>query len=72
MKGERVLLFFSVSGAMKAEKLLKQAGIYYKLMPVPRHLSSDCGIALKFKGDDEERVLKVLEGKVEIAGVYDL
>jgi len=70
--GERVLLFFSVSGVMKAEKLLKQAGVPYKLIPVPRHLSSDCGIALKFNKDDEGRVFEVLEGKVEVVGVYDL
>lgn len=67
-----MLLFFSVSGAMKAERLLRQVGIYYKLIPIPRHLSSDCGIALKFKEDDEARILSVLEGKVEIAGIYDL
>lgn len=68
----RVVLFPSVNGAMKAEKILKAAGVSYKLVPVPRHLSSDCGIALRFPAGDEEKVRELLEGKVQIKGIYDL
>lgn len=32
---------------MKAEKLLKLASIPFKTIPVPRKLSSDCGLAIK-------------------------
>lgn len=74
-KGEnryRVMLFFSVNGAMKAEKILKEAGIPYKLIPVPRHLSSDCGLALRFRVEEEDRVKELVEGKVQIKGIYDL
>jgi len=77
MEGQRegefgVVLFLSVNGAMKAEKILKKAGIPYKLIPVPRHLSSDCGLALRYERDDEERIRALLEGKVPIQGFYDL
>lgn len=60
-----VMLFKSVSHAMLAEKTLKEAGIPHKLIPVPRHISSDCGVCLRFQADDAERIVQVLSGKVE-------
>ena len=66
-----VVLFYSVSGALRAEKLLKKEGIITKPIPVPRHLSSDCGICLRFEQSDEARVRMILEeGQVEIQGIY--
>ena len=62
----RVVLFQSVNGALRAEKLLKKEEIAYKLIPVPRHLSSDCGVCLRFLSQDESQVRGVLTGKVEI------
>ena len=44
-----VALFYSLSSALRAEKLLKKEGITTKPIPVPRHLSSDCGICLRFE-----------------------
>jgi hypothetical protein len=61
-----VVLFHSTSGALRAEKLLKKEGIAYKLIPVPRHLSSDCGVCVRFGSQDESLVKKVLADKVEI------
>ncbi len=69
---EKVILFYSVQGALKAEKILKKEGIPYKLIPVPRHLSSDCGIALKFEAEEEERIKELLEGKVPLRGIFKL
>ncbi len=66
-----VMLFYSTSSALQAEKLLKREGIATKLIPVPRHLSSDCGISLRFDGLEETRVRVILEkGQVEIQGIY--
>lgn len=67
-----VVLFFSVSHALKAEKILKGEGIPFKLIPVPRHLSSDCGVCLRFPGGFRERVHRALSGKVEIEGIHSL
>jgi hypothetical protein len=61
-----VVLFQSVNGALLAEKLLKKQGIAYKLIPVPRHLSSDCGICIRFLAEHESLIKKALTGKVEI------
>lgn len=61
-----VVLFQSISSALRAEKLLKKEGIAYKLIPVPRHLSSDCGICLRFLTENESQIKKALIGNVEI------
>lgn len=61
-----VVLFQSVNGALLAEKLLKKKGIAYKLIPVPRHLSSDCGVCIRFLTEHESLIKKALAGKVEI------
>lgn len=52
-----VVLFYSTSLAIRGEKIAKKAGLKVKLIPTPRHLSSDCGTALRF----EERDRKALE-----------
>ena len=61
-----VVLFQSISSALRAEKLLKKVGIAYKLIPVPRHLSSDCGVCIRFLTENESQIKKALAGKVEI------
>jgi len=61
-----VVLFQTVSSALMAERLLKKEGIAYKLIPVPRHLSSDCGVCIRFLTKHESLIKKTLEGKVEI------
>lgn len=66
------LLFNSVSHAMMAEKILKAEGVSHKLIPVPRHISSDCGVCLRIKCEDENRVRGLLEPEVEISGRGDL
>ncbi|HQP30708.1 MAG TPA: DUF3343 domain-containing protein, partial [Deltaproteobacteria bacterium] len=50
------MLFKSVSHALLAEKTLKAEGIPFKLIPVPRHISSDCGVCMRFAAHDRERV----------------
>lgn len=67
-----VVLFHSTSGALMAERLLKKAGIAYKIIPVPRHLSSDCGVCLRFLKKNESQVRKILTGKVEIQSLCAL
>jgi hypothetical protein len=56
-----VVLFYSTSGAIRAEKLAKKADLKVKLIPVPRHLSSDCGVCLRFESTQEENLRAILE-----------
>jgi hypothetical protein len=66
-----VVLFYSTSHAIRAEKVLKLAGVAHKMIPTPRQLSSDCGMALRFDRADEERVSRTLaEHKVSINGIH--
>jgi len=55
-----VALFDSVHHAMQAEKMLREEGIPHKLVPVPRHISSDCGVCVRFAASDRSRVADVL------------
>jgi len=56
-----VLIFHSIHRVMKAEKALKGAGLDVRLMPVPRQLSSDCGLSLAFFLRDREAAQQALE-----------
>jgi hypothetical protein len=56
-----VVLFYSTSIAIRAESVAKKAGYDVKLIPTPRHLSSDCGTALRIKPEDNDAIAKLLE-----------
>ncbi len=67
-----VILLESVSHALHAEKLLKAAGVKCKLIPVPRHLSSDCGVCLRIDGADRDRAAGVLAGRLDYFNIAPL
>lgn len=51
MTMEYLATFFTHSGAIKYNRHLKKQGFSVDLMPVPRKVSSNCGIAARFKCD---------------------
>jgi hypothetical protein len=66
-----VVLFDSTSAALRAEKLSRAAGLQVKLIPVPRHLSSDCGLCLLFRTADQPAVTHILaDAGLDTAGVF--
>jgi len=68
-----VVLFYTTSAVMRAEKLLGKGGFLIKLIPTPRQFSSDCGIAMRFDWDNRDRVEAALkEAGLESAGVFPL
>lgn len=68
-----VILFHTTSSVLRAEKLLIAEGVEVKLIPTPRQLSSDCGIALRFNWTCRDRITSVLkEARVEIDAVHAL
>jgi len=67
-----VALFLSVHHALRAEKLLKKAEIPCKLIPVPRHLSSDCGVCLRFAPPLRSQLEAALAGRVDIGAIHPL
>ena len=68
-----VILVYSTSYAIRAEKLLHKAGIRSKLIPVPRHLSSNCGVCVRIAQSDRESAQQALQqAGMEIEGVHDI
>lgn len=70
-----IVLFFTQYGAINYSKLLKKTGIENTTRPVPRSLSSSCGICietstekdmLQFLTEDVEGVYLVNEGGYEL------
>ncbi len=49
-----VILVHTTSHAVQAERVLVLAGLHVKLIPTPRHLSSDCGAALRISAADRQ------------------
>ncbi len=67
-----VILFKSVSYALKAEKILKACGLPHKLIPVPKQISSDCGICLRFEPAFQDQIEAALAGRVEMEAIRPL
>ena len=66
-----VVLFHSISAALRAEKLLKGNSVAVKPISIPRHLSSDCGICLRFERSEEAQVRMILQRcGVDIQGIH--
>ena len=68
-----VILLPSTSHALRGEKILKHAGITSKLIPVPRTLSSECGICLRVQRNDQERARQAFEAaNLPIIGIHEI
>ena len=55
-EGDYVAIFNSVHRVMQAEKLLKERRLTILLIPAPRTLQSDCGLALRYAAADRAAV----------------
>jgi len=70
-ENDLVAIFHSVHRVMKAEKVLKQAGVEILLIPVPRQLSSDCGLAIRYAPEAQVGVEEILRREgLEPAELY--
>ncbi|MBC7258699.1 MAG: DUF3343 domain-containing protein [Chloroflexi bacterium] len=68
-----VILVHSTSHAIRAEKVLQAAGIACKMIPVPRHISSDCGVCVRVSRIDAEAARRTLEAVgMEIDDIRDV
>ena len=56
-----VILFHSTNYAIKASNVMKKNDFIHKMIPVPRHLSSDCGYCVRFSTVDDVRVRELFE-----------
>ncbi len=68
-----IILVGSASHALRAEALLEAQGIRCKLIPVPRWLSTDCGICVRVPHDDAARAAELLRRQgVEVVGLHQM
>lgn len=72
---EYIIIFFTSSGAIKFNKKMQSKKIQCELMPVPRKLSSNCGIGAKivydkeltnFIDDEVEKIYNYTNNKYEL------
>lgn len=59
--GRAVVVVHSTSHAMRLTKHLKQQKLEWKLVPVPRHISSDCGVCVRILRSDRDAVQAVID-----------
>ncbi len=70
-----IAVFFTHSGAIKYHRHLKSTGIENETLPIPRKLSSNCGIGVKFytSNNINEMITADVEKIYEIKnGIYDV
>ena len=60
--GDYVAIFNSIHRVMEAERLLKEKHLKILLIPAPRALASDCGLAIRYAEDVRGEVEGALTG----------
>ena len=55
-----ILIFRGIHQVLSAEKRLKGGGVPMRLIPVPRRLASDCGLAIRIPLDHRDRAREIL------------
>lgn len=59
--------------AIRSESMLKNKSCSFKMVPVPRSISSSCGTALRCDCNELAAINKILQNnKIEIEGFYRL
>jgi Protein of unknown function (DUF3343) len=62
-----LISFFGSHHALRADTVLRRAGFASKLVPGPKELSPNCGVAVRFAHALEDRVVALLqENRVQI------
>ena len=69
----RVALFESVHYVLAAERIFQRAGVWCDLIPTPRGLSSDCGMAIAFRETDAAKAEELLrDPRLRLRALYRL
>ena len=66
-----IVTFFSSNHAMQGEKVLKKEGFDVQLIPGPKEISPNCGVALQFNYGEKEKIAEILaKKKVKIEAIH--
>ena len=71
MKWGGVVSFFASEHAMRAERVFQRAGLPARLVPGPREVSPNCGVAVAFVWENERAIEQALEeSKVRFEAIH--
>ena len=71
MKWSGVVSFFASEHAMRSERTLERAGVPARLVPGPREISPNCGVAVAFAWEDEPAVAQALrDAKIRFEAIH--
>jgi hypothetical protein len=63
--------FFASEHAMRAERMLQRAELPVRLVPGPREVSPNCGVAVAFRWENESEVeRKLRESKIRFEAIH--
>jgi hypothetical protein len=60
-QGEIILVFPSNTRILEAEELLEERGLPFILVPVPKEVNPNCGLAISLRAGDRGLILPALE-----------
>lgn len=67
-----IALFHSVSHVIRSERILLDAGIPHKIIPVPKKISTECGVCIRFPPKYREAIAHALLNKADIIEMREL
>ena len=71
MKWGGVVSFFASEHAMRAERMLQRAELPARLVPGPREVSPNCGVAVAFVWEQEPEVEQALrDSKIRFEAIH--
>ncbi|HPX92605.1 MAG TPA: DUF3343 domain-containing protein [Bacillota bacterium] len=65
---EYLIAFTSTSQAIRAERLLMDAKLKIRVMPLPGQINVGCGICLRVEAEELEEALRILQSRL-IGGI---
>jgi len=57
------MIFKSMTHVLTAERAARKGGITCRMVPIPRNISTDCGMCISVKVEDGESFLSVAKEK---------
>ena len=66
-----LVTFYTTAGAMKLEKLCKENDLPGRLIPGPRSITADCGLAWRCELDLRDR-LQALISDIDVENWYEI
>lgn len=63
MSDHLYMIFKSMTHVLAAERAARKSGISCRMVPIPRNLSTDCGMCISVKAENGQAFLSVVEEK---------